>query len=249
MLKHLLKYVFVVVFAIAGFQTKAMPISVDLELQLLVDVSGSVDNNEYLLQKQGYVDAFNDVNLWNAIEEGSIGAIAVQYIEWSGSTQQAVLVDWVLIDSFAAAQAFAAQIDATSRTYAGATAPGSAINFGVQEFTDNGFDGTRQVIDISGDGQQNDGANTAAARDAALLAGIDAINGIVISGDAGLEAWYNANVKGGTGSFVQPVSDFSDFGTAVENKLIREVSSVPEPTTMLMFIASILGFAGRRVFS
>ena len=149
-----------------GMSTPANAIPVALELQLLVDVSGSVDANEFNLQKGGYVAAFQDPVIQAAIAAlAGSGGIAVQYISWSGADQQTVQVGWTHITDAASANAFAAAINATVRPFSGNTAPGSAINFGTPLFLNNGFEGTRLVMDVSGDGAQNEGASTPAARD------------------------------------------------------------------------------------
>ncbi len=139
---------------------------------------------------------------------------------------------WTLINSAASANAFAAALALTARSSSGNTAPGSALNFATPLFANNGFEGLRQVIDVSGDGERNEGANTADARDAALAAGVDAINGLAIGG-ASLQAWYAANIQGGAGSFVIGVNDFADFAAAIEQKLVAEIrNEVPEPGTL-----------------
>ncbi len=213
--------------------------AVGVELVLLIDVSGSVDSTEYALQKNGYINAFNDVTLWNAISGSQFGNIAVTFVEWSGAAQQTQTVGWTLIDSFAAAQGFATSIGAVPRQFAGQTAPGSAINFAAPLFN-NSYDG-RKVIDVSGDGSQNDGANTAAARDAAVAAGIT-INGLPILGsEAGLAAWYATNVQGGAGSFTLAADSFADFEVAIRQKLIREITNVPEPTSLALVGLALLG--------
>lgn len=237
-------------FAALAAATSASAISVGLELVLLTDVSGSVSATEYNLQKTGYVTAFQSAAVQNAILNSVGGSIAVTYIEWSGTTQQAIKVGWTEINSAASANAFAASLAATSRSFSGSTAPGSAINFASVLFGSNGFEAPRQVIDVSGDGSQNVGANTAAARDAALLAGVDAINGLPILGsEANLLSWYQNNIQGGTGSFTLAAASFGDFQAAIENKLIAEISGngVPDGgSTVLMLAGLAFGWAAVR---
>jgi hypothetical protein len=237
-----------VVAAPLGMASKAEAgTAVGLELVLLIDVSGSVDASEYALQKGGYVQAFQSAAVQNAIMGSQLGSIAVTYVEWSGAAQQAQLVNWTLVNDATSANAFAAAIAATTRAYSGLTAVGSAINYGAGLLgADNGFDGLRKVMDVSGDGTANDGANTAAARDAAVAAGIT-INGLTIGG-ASLLTWYQNNVIGGPGAFAIGVNDFADFAAAIEQKLIREITGVPEPATfaLLGFGLAALGMAARR---
>jgi hypothetical protein len=211
--------------AVVGATTHGGP--VDLELQLLMDVSGSVDDTEFLLQRGGYSAAFRDPETVSRILGCGGGTIAVQLVYWSGASQQQVAVDWTEIDSATSASAFADAIDAAARPFAGATAPGSAINFGYPLIFSNGFTSARQVIDVSGDGAQNNGADTSDARDAALAAGVDAINGVVILGEPGLEDFYNNNIKGGTGAFVVTAATFADFGQAIKDKLGQEICNTP----------------------
>lgn len=238
-----------VVAAPLGMASKAEAATmVGLELVLLVDVSGSVDNTEYNLQKQGYVQAFQSAAVQNAIINSQLGSIAVTYVEWSGAAQQAQLVNWTLVNDASSANAFAAAIAGTARAYSGLTAVGSAINYGAGLLgADNGFDSLRKVMDVSGDGATNDGANTIAARNAAVAAGIT-INGLVIGGGASLLNFYTTEVIGGPGAFVLQVANFADFAAAVEQKLIKEITGVPEPTTMALlgFGLAALGMAARR---
>lgn len=241
MFKNLFKTIFLIT-SLASLNTNATVI-VDLELQLLADISGSVSASEYNLQLQGYKDAFNDASVVNAILAGTVGAIAVQYIEWSESA--AIGVDWTFINSVASASAFAASLGPriSSGTVGSLTAPGTAINFGSPLFASNLYQSTRQVMDVSGDGTRNTGANTSAARDAALALGIDTINGITIGGLASLDAWYLKNIIGGTNAFLNSANTFTDFTVDVRNKLKREIQGkpVPEPPSIALLGLAVIG--------
>jgi hypothetical protein len=235
---------------LAPLSASATPVG--LELALLTDVSGSVDATEYALQKGGYVAAFQDPTIQAAIASIT-GGIAVAYYEWSGAAEQATKVNWTHIYDAATANAFATALAATSRSFSGLTAPGSAINFATPLFgtetggTDNLFESSRQVIDVSGDGEENDGATTSVARNAALAAGVEAINGLPIGGGAALLAWYQNNIQGGTNSFTLPAANFNDFEAAVKSKIGREITdTVPEPTFLALFGIGLAGFAAAR---
>ncbi|MBT3277768.1 MAG: DUF1194 domain-containing protein [Phycisphaerales bacterium] len=227
-----------------------MAVPVDTELQLLVDVSGSVNRAEYDLQLQGYVNAFRNSTVQTAITNGNHGAIAVQFVYWSsnrGGAAQRVMADWTLIDSVASANAFADTLSGLRRPFSGATPVGDAILFGLTQFQgDNGFEGTRLVMDVSGDGSKNYGSDTSDARDAALLV-VDTINGLpILDAEANLAAWYTDNVIGGVDSFVRPAAGFSDFQASIEQKLIQEIAppAVPEPITLASLGLCCLGAGG-----
>jgi hypothetical protein len=253
---------------LGGFATVASAqqqvTSVDLELQLLVDVSGSIDNNEFALQRDGYVNAFRSQAIKDAIQaptdvdgNARIGNIAAQLIYWSGANQQQVAVDWTLIDSDSDSEDFATAIDNATRPFSGQTAPGSAIAFGAPLFTNNGFDGTSLVMDVSGDGSQNQGADTGTARNDALNGAsgndaIDRINGIAIGGDTVVESFYQNSIVGGPDGFFVAAANFTDFQNAIEDKIEAEVRNdvvqVPIPSTMLLLSAGLagLGLLARR---
>jgi len=243
---------FFAVFLLMGFllpqQSSAQTIA-DLELLLLVDVSGSIDATEYALQKGGYISAFDNTAIHNAIADLDFG-VAVAYAEWSGAAQQALLVDWMFLDATTAAADsgdFADDIAATSRAFTGAsnrTAPGSAINWAAptgDDLFDNEFEGSN-VIDISGDGTQNDGVNTFAAATAANLAGIQ-INGLP-TGSESLQNWYLNNIVTPGGGFLVAANSFEDFESAILEKLQKEIAGVPEPATLLLLGSCLIGLAG-----
>lgn len=237
--------------ACSSVTTYAIPVA--LELALLVDVSGSVDTNEYDLQKTGYIDAFNDSFIQNAITSLTDG-IAATYIEWSGDNEQSQLVGWTQITDSTTSGAFATAISNTNRLSGNLTAPGSAIEFATPLFDDNGFESDRWTIDVSGDGDQNDGSDTAAARDAfttfasgvADEGSIATINGLAI-GSTSIESFYENNIKTPNG-FVIRANNFADFDDAIRQKLRREITgTVPAPATLALIGIGLLGFSWRRV--
>ncbi|BBK42372.1 hypothetical protein STVA_23920 [Allostella vacuolata] len=204
---------------------------VDVELVLAVDVSRSVDEVEAQLQRQGYVEAFRNPRIIRAIANGPLGRIGVTYVEWAAVDFQRHIIGWTLIEDEASARAFADRLAASPRQSWGWTSVSGAIDFSVPLFG-QAFEGTRQVIDISGDGRNNSGRPAAAARDEAVAKGIT-INGLAIMNDRTnfgrppdreLDAWYRENVIGGPGAFLAVAEDFEAFGEAVLNKLLKEIA-------------------------
>ncbi len=210
--------------------------AVDLELFLSMDVSGSVDANEFNLQKQGYVSAFQDAAVQAAIASKPNG-VAVALGQWSTSANP-LAIGWTLLTDAASANAFAAAINAMGRQSSGSTCVSCGINAAVASLGSNDYVGT-SVIDVSGDGEENVFSNPGAviaARNAAAALGIK-INGlpIVTSDFPNLDVWYQTNVQTADG-FTQPAADFADFDIAVQRKIVREITgdnSVPGPLPIL----------------
>ena len=176
---------------------------VDLELVLAVDASSSVSAGEFELQIQGLARAFRDPRVLQAIRASGDLGLAVSLVQWSGNRKQFLAVDWTLVTDSESAGAFATEVADTPRfVIGGGTAIGDALKFAVALLEGNGFQGRRRVIDVSGDGRANQGAQPAKLRDQAVAQGIT-INGLaVLDQDPHLGDYYASHVMGGTASFV-----------------------------------------------
>jgi len=217
--------------------------TVDLLLALVSDVSRSITDESFALQKNGYQAAFTDPRVIAAIKGGVVGAIAVAYIEFAGAHEMKTVVGWTVIRDAASAREFAAAVHAAPRSAWGRTAIGAAIEYATAELAKSGHEATRKVIDVCGDGTSNAGPSITMARDSAVAAGI-AVNGLVILSEpagpwaeahvrppGGLRKYYEDNVIGGTGSFALEAVNFQSFGEAMTRKLINEIAGLqPAPT-------------------
>lgn len=209
---------------------------VDLELVLAADVSGSIDQAEAGLQRRGYVQAITDPRVVDAIHRGALGRIAVTYIEWAGTYHQRTVVGWTLIEDDSSARDFAAVLNEAPLSTAVWTSISTAIDYAVPLFVDNGYEGLRHVIDVSGDGYNNRGRPAEEARDAAVARGIT-INGLPIMNQRpnrwggtpppDLDRYYQQFVIGGPGSFHIVAQGFEAFADAILHKLIREIAALP----------------------
>ncbi len=208
---------------------------VDMVLALAIDISGSVDPDEARLQRQGYVEAFSDPVIIKAILGGNHGRIAVAYYEWSDSYIQKLLIDWTLLDSEAAIRDFSARLARAPISIARRTSISGAIRYAIQLFGRAPFDTERKVLDISGDGSNNDGGLVTDLRHDALKERI-VINGLPIMNnrpnpygfpsEADLDKYYLHCVVGGPRSFVEVAVNFEDFPRAVRKKLLQEVADI-----------------------
>lgn len=210
--------------------------TVDVELVLAVDVSLSMLPHELEIQRRGYAEAIIHPHVLDAIAKGIHRKIAVTYVEWAGTTSQRTIVPWTLIDGPAAAVAFSGQLTSNFATGMRRTSISAAIDHSVTLFDDNGFRGLKRVIDVSGDGPNNQGRPVSHARDDAIAKGI-VINGLpLMTLDRSpfgaydiedLDMFYTHCVIGGAGSFMVPVNDWDQFAEAIRRKLIVELADLP----------------------
>ena len=215
---------------------------VDLLLVLAADVSRSVDQPKFQLQRQGYAAAIADKRVLEAITAGRHRRIAVCFVEWSGVSSQRLVIDWTLIDGADAAQKFGDQLLELPRSFAERTSISGGIDFAIGVLARSPYQAARRTIDVSGDGTNNSGRDVTFARDEALAAGVT-INGLVILSErplawnpehtnptGGLPNYFRNNVIGGPGAFVIVAEDFNTFGQAIVKKLIAEIAEAPPPT-------------------
>ena len=201
--------------------------TVDVALVLAVDSSGSVSEERLMMQIQGYLDALRHPLFIDAVRGGPHGRIALTFVTWTDARRQNQAVHWSVIDDAASAEAFAKAIENSEHPLPGWTSISGAIDFSVGLLLGSGYVATRRVIDISGDGTNNDGRPVTEARDAAVAAGVT-INGLpIVEVEPGLEAYYRDNVIGGPDCFIVVVRSIGSFGEAVLRKLLVEVAGLP----------------------
>lgn len=218
-----------------GGPAAAEDLPVDVELVLAVDISWSMNEDEQAIQRQGYVAAWRSQEVLDAVRDGLNGRVAVTYVEWAGDFTQNVVIPWTLIDSRDSADRFATLLATAEPDRQRRTSISAAIDFSARLFDGNGFAGNRRVIDVSGDGANNQGRPVVAARDAAVAAGI-VINGLPLMthGETDdinawgsmpdLDRYYADCVIGGPGAFVIPVTQWSQFPDAIRRKLVLELA-------------------------
>jgi hypothetical protein len=237
------RWIFALALAILVLMTgpSSAQVEIDLALVLAVDVSYSMDPEEQELQRQGYVEAFRSPLIHAAIRNGMLGRIAVTYFDWAGWTDQRVVVPWTVIEGAEDAMAFAERLAGASIRRASRTSISGAIDFSQGLLATGSFRATRRVIDVSGDGSNNQGRFVTQARDDALSKGIT-INGLPIMLKkpepweiAKIDTYYRDCVIGGVGAFMLPIRDRLEFLEAIKTKIMREIAGGPEPILLFQY--------------
>jgi hypothetical protein len=235
----------VVFAALAMVPPNARAQTVDAAIVLAADVSRSIDDTEFQLQRRGYAAALTSPQFVQAVQAGPHGAVALCFVEWAGPDEQAVVAKWMVIRDGEGAAEFAKILQDAPRSFAGRTAIGDGIDFAVAQLAADGVTATRRVIDVSGDGNSNSGRPVTDARDAAVAKGIT-INGLAIINEktggvmgtflyshthppGGLPSYYHDNVIGGAGAFVLQIVNFDTFAQAMTDKLLAEISQAAPP--------------------
>jgi Protein of unknown function (DUF1194) len=222
----------------ASLPARADEGEVDLLLVLAADVSRSVDDAKFKLQREGYAAAIVDPRVVKAMTGGPNGRIALVFVEWASEWEQKIVIDWTVIAGARDAEGFSGRILAAERPYRGRTSISAAIDFSMLVLTRSPFQAARRVIDISGDGTNNSGREVTTARNEAIAKGVT-INGLVILSEVplptnpahthppgGLTAYYENNVIGGPGAFVVEAESFAAFGQLITNKLVKEIAEM-----------------------
>ncbi|MDJ0629190.1 MAG: DUF1194 domain-containing protein [Rhodobacter sp.] len=214
-----------------GRSVAADGIEVDLELILMVDVSRSMTERELEIQRRGYAAALQSDEVFAALRSGLLQRVAMTYVEWAGWASQRVIVDWRLLETREDLDAFARTLTAEFDPALRRTSISGALLFAAESLRDNAYQGLRRVVDVSGDGPNNQGRPVRRARDAVTAQGIT-INGLPLMTQEGmgsqfhlddLDLYYRDCVIGGPGGFVIPVHDWNDFAAAVKRKLVLEM--------------------------
>jgi hypothetical protein len=231
---------------------------VDLELVITTDVSYSVDDMEARMQREGAVTAFRSKEVVEALKSGSLGKIAVAYIDFSNANASRIVVDWRVVHDQASAEAFADAIAVARKTDGVQTSIASGIELAARMIEDNDYEGMKKVIDVSGDGPNNEGRRVDQVRDEVIAKGF-IINGLPIVTEADkfdvyylpdLDKYYAGCVIGGPGAFIQVANGFADLARALRRKLVLEISDAAKPTRDPLFVKAAAGqrSSGRIVY-
>jgi len=218
------------IFAAAAGAPALAQTAVDLQLALMVDASGSVNQYRFELQKRGYVAAFRNPRVLEAILSGRTQSIAVAMVQWTGPFLHAQVLPWTLIKDEASAKSTATIVESTPRQlFGGGTSISGAIDHAMSMFPQSPFKAERRIIDVSGDGSNNSGRSVVRARDEAVAADVT-INGLpILAFEPYLDQYYKDYVIGGPGAFMVVAKDFESFADAILKKMITEIASNKRP--------------------
>lgn len=195
---------------------------------LAIDCSYSVDAGEYDLQRKGIAYALQDPEIRAAVASGPNGGIAISVVQWSSAQNQVLALPWTLLNSPGALDAAAARIASLPRaTQDGATSISSAIRFSMQVLNDSPYRAVRRIIDISGDGRNNNGPPLNPLREVAAVQGIT-INGLAILNEhPTLDYYFRQKIIAGFGAFVEKANSYPDYREAIRRKMLKEIRYVP----------------------
>jgi hypothetical protein len=215
---------------------------VDIALVINTDVSYSVDENEARFQREGAIAAFRNPDVIKAIQAGPLGRIAVTYLDFSSYSMNKIIAPWHIVHDAASAEAFADLLAIAPRTLGVQTSISSGLEMAEHLLDTSGYVATKRVIDVSGDGPNNEGHLVDRVRDEIVAKGI-VINGLPIMTPADqfdvyyladLDKYYAGCVIGGTGAFIQVAHGFEDLARALRRKLILEISDAGKVTNPLI---------------
>jgi hypothetical protein len=207
-------------------------LNVDLALVLSADASGSIDEKEFMLQREGIAGAITDPAVFAAIKGGRYGRIAVTLVEWGTPGAPVQVVRWHIIGSTERAEDFAMDVRRAFRADQSYNAIGDGMMLGIALIQGCGCHATRKVIDVSGDNpDMRSSIPSTVARDQAVKAGMT-VNALAILNDdrkgpdgrPWLVEVYEQQVIGGPGAFVIPAQTRADFDRALRQKLIQEIA-------------------------
>lgn len=207
------------------------PVKVDVKLVIATDVSLSINDEEEQLEREGIAEVFLDPDVVKAIKGGALGRIAVAMLDWSSPNYDRVVLDWTFVEDEASATALAEKVRTIPRTPGTRTSISGALERATLMLneSDGKIVATRKVIDVSGDGPNNDGVSLQHIHDTTANNGIT-VNGLPIMDENAegyvpdLDQYYAACVVAGKGSFLVVVKKFKDFGAAMRRKLVLEIS-------------------------
>lgn len=209
---------------LAGLGERARAQVVAVELLLAVDSSSSINRYEFDQQLRGLAEAFRSPLVGAAIAAQGDKGVAVALMQWAGRSQQHISADWRVLRTAEDALAFAAYLDATPRFIeGGSTAIGEALRHALTSINANPYRGERLVVDVSGDGVNNEGANPARWRDRLVAAGVTVNALVILNEDPNLWTFYESAVVGGPGAFLMTAEDYRSYGAAIEQKLLQEL--------------------------